>query len=218
MTVALIDYRAGNQTSVAKGLTAVGAAVRIVDSPTGLARADAIVIPGVGHFAATASLETDWLRAIRRAIGDGRPMLGICLGLQWLFEGSDEASDLSGLGVFSGRCFELSGDVKVPHVGWNTLSPTSRTSRLLDGLPPNAPAYFTHSFAAPLSTETTATTTHGQTFTSVVERECLAAVQFHPEKSGATGLRILANFLAMARERAHGGSARADGDERGRPC
>ena len=202
MTVALIDYRAGNLTSVAKGLTAVGADVRIVDSPIGLADADAIVIPGVGHFAATATLDTKWLRAIRSAIDDGRSLLGICLGLQWLFEGSDEAPELSGLGVFAGRCYELSGDVKVPHVGWNTLEPTAPTSRLLDGLPANASAYFTHSFAAPLAVDTTATTTHGQTFASVVERDGIAAVQFHPEKSGATGLRVLSNFLTIARERA----------------
>ena len=205
MTVALIDYRAGNLTSVTKGLVAVGADVRLIDSPAGLDGAGAIVIPGVGHFAATAAIHADWRRAIRRAIDDGRPLLGICLGLQWLFEGSAEAADLDGLGVFAGRCFELSGDVKVPHVGWNTLAPSSQASRLLDGLPSSASAYFTHSFAAPLGDDTTATTTHGQTFTSVVERDRVAAVQFHPEKSGATGLRVLANFLAMARERAPGG-------------
>jgi len=199
MTVALIDYRAGNLTSVTKGLAAVGADVRLVDSPAGLDGADAIVIPGVGHFAATAAIHADWRRALRRAIDDGRPLLGICLGLQWLFEGSDEAADVDGLGIFAGRCFELSGNVKVPHVGWNTLAPTPRVSRLLDGLPPNASAYFTHSFAAPLSADSTATTTHGQTFTSIIERDSTAAVQFHPEKSGATGLCVLANFIKIAR-------------------
>ncbi len=130
----------------------------------------------------------------------GRPLLGICLGLQWLFDGSEEAPELPGLGVFGGRCFALSGDVKVPHVGWNTLDSTRRSSRLLDGLPREAFAYFTHSFAAPVVAETTAVTKHGVRFASVVERGRVAAVQFHPEKSGTTGLRLLANFLAMAKE------------------
>ena len=161
MTVALIDYRAGNLTSVAKGLTAVGAAVRIVEAPPDLGDAGAIVIPGVGHFAATAALDVEWRQAIRGRSMTARPLLGICLGLQWLFEGSDEAPDQPGLGVFAGRCFELHGDVKVPHVGWNTLARTAHGPRLLDGLPADASAYFTHSFAAPLVAETSATTTHG---------------------------------------------------------
>lgn len=200
MTVVLIDYRAGNLTSVAKGLAAVGADVRVTDSPADLTGVDALVIPGVGHFSATATLDGGWRRAIGQAVDAGRPLLGICLGLQWLFEGSDEAPGLAGLGVFAGGCFELRGDVKVPHVGWNTLTPTARPSRLLEGLPADASAYFTHSFAAPMAAETTATTTHGLDFTSVVERGRIAGVQFHPEKSGSTGLRVLANFLAMARE------------------
>ena len=200
MTVALVDYRAGNLTSVAKGLTAAGAAVRIVQAPPDLGDAGAIVIPGVGHFAATTALDVEWRQAILRAIDDGRPLLGICLGLQWLFEGSDEMPDQPGLGIFAGRCFELHGDVKVPHVGWNTLARTAQRSRLLDGLPADASAYFTHSFAAPLVPETSATTTHGLAFTSVVERGPVAGVQFHPEKSGATGLRLLANFLTLAHE------------------
>jgi glutamine amidotransferase len=200
VTVALVDYRAGNLTSVAKGLTAAGATVRVAQVPTDLRDAAAIVIPGVGHFSATAALDDDWRQAIRQAIGHGTPLLGICLGLQWLFEGSDEMADQPGLGVFAGRCFELHGDVKVPHVGWNTLTPTALRSRLLAGLPADASAYFTHSFAAPLAPETSATTTHGMAFTSVAELGRVAGVQFHPEKSGTTGLRVLANFLAFARE------------------
>jgi glutamine amidotransferase len=200
VTVALVDYRAGNLTSVAKGLSAAGAIVRVAQAPADLGAAEAIVIPGVGHFSATAALDDDWRQAILRAIDKGRPLLGICLGLQWLFEGSDEMPDQPGLGVFAGRCFELQGDVKVPHVGWNTLARTALRSRLLDGLPADASAYFTHSFAAPLAPETSATTTHGMEFTSVVERGRVAGVQFHPEKSGTAGLRLLANFLTFARE------------------
>ena len=200
MRIALVDYRAGNLTSVAKGLNASGATVHITESPADLLGARAIVIPGVGHFAATAALGEDWRRAIRDAIAAGRPLLGICLGLQWLFEGSDEMPGQPGLGLFPGWCFELRGDVKVPHVGWNTLARTARPSRLLNGLSADASAYFTHSFAAPVAPETSATTTHGLEFTSVVERGRVAGVQFHPEKSGTTGLRLLANFVAMARE------------------
>jgi len=200
VTVALIDYRAGNLTSVEKGLAAVGADVRIVETVDGLSGARAIVVPGVGHFAATAALDDAWKVAIRKAVLGGTPLLGICLGLQWLFEGSDEAPELSGLGLFDGRCFELSGNVKVPHVGWNTLEPTGRASRLLADLPSDASAYFTHSFAAPVGAATTATTMHGVRFASVVERGSVAGVQFHPEKSGTTGLRILRNFLTMVPE------------------
>jgi glutamine amidotransferase len=200
VTVALIDYRAGNLTSVAKGLAAVGAEVRVAESPADLTGADAIVIPGVGHFRATGALDDHWRHAIQQAVDGGRPLLGICLGLQWLFEGSDEAPGLAGFGAFSGRCFELQGNVKVPHVGWNTLAPTSRPGRLLEGVAADASAYFTHSFAAPRASATTATTTHGLEFSAVVERGRIAGVQFHPEKSGATGLRVLANFLAMTEE------------------
>ena len=200
MNVALVDYRAGNLTSVAKGLAAAGAEVRVAGSPAALDGSRAIVVPGVGHFNATSALDAVWRDALGRAIKAGTPLLGICLGLQWLFEGSDEAPDLEGLGIFQGRCFELGGDVKVPHVGWNTLDTTPRSSRLLEGLPQPAFAYFTHSFAAPVIKETTAATTHGVRFASVVERGRVAGVQFHPEKSGTSGLRVLANFLALARE------------------
>jgi glutamine amidotransferase len=200
VTVALIDYRAGNLTSVEKGLAAVGAEVRIVETVDGLAGAHAIVVPGVGHFAATAALDDAWKVAIRKAVLHGTPLLGICLGLQWLFEGSREAPEVPGLGLFEGRCFELSGSVKVPHVGWNTLEPTGRPSKLLADLPSDASAYFTHSFAAPVGAATVATTMHGVRFASIVERGPVAGVQFHPEKSGTTGLRLLRNFLSMAGE------------------
>jgi glutamine amidotransferase len=136
---------------------------------------------------------------VREAIGRGVPLLGICLGLQWLFDGSEEAPGIPGLGLMTGRCFRLTGAVKVPHVGWNTLDRTGRPSRLLDGVPASASAYFTHSFAAPVGDDAVATTTHGTPFASVVERGRTFGVQFHPEKSGTTGLRILANFLAIVR-------------------
>jgi glutamine amidotransferase len=198
--IALVDYGAGNLTSVVKAFDASGAGVTLVTSPDALANADAIVIPGVGHFGATASLDGAWHVGVRAAIGRGVPLLGICLGLQWLFDGSEEAPGTPGLGLMSGDCFRLSGDVKVPHVGWNTIDGTGRSSRLLAGLSPASSAYFTHSFAAPVGPDTVATTTHGVRFASAVERDRTFGVQFHPEKSGVTGLRILGNFLEVVRE------------------
>jgi len=197
--IALVDYGAGNLTSVVKGFTAVGAAIRTIDEVSGLEDATGIVIPGVGHFNATASLDEPWRQAITDRVAKGVPLLGICLGLQWLFEGSEEAPELRGIGLMQGRCFRLSGSVKVPHVGWNTLDTGGRVSRLLDGLPPRASAYFTHSYAAPGGPDTVATTTHGVPFASAVERGLVFGVQFHPEKSGATGLRMLENFLRVVR-------------------
>jgi len=197
VNVALIDYGAGNLTSVVKGFRAVGSDVRIVSSLDDLGGASAIVVPGVGHFAATSTLTAEWRSAIRRAIDAGVPLLGICLGLQWLFEGSDEAPGLPGLALLPGRCFRLSGNVKVPHVGWNTLTFSNAGSRLLEGVTEGASAYFTHSYAAPLGPATAADTTHGLPFASAVEHERVFGVQFHPEKSGATGLRILQNFMTV---------------------
>lgn len=200
MNIALIDYGAGNLTSVVKGFHAVGASVHVVNDAGGLDGADAIVIPGVGHFSATASLSGRWRREIQAAIGAGVPLLGICLGLQWLFEGSDEAPELEGIALMPGRCFRLSGNVKVPHVGWNTLATDGRQSRLLADVPPGASAYFTHSYAAPVGDDTVAITTHGVPFAAAVERGRTFGVQFHPEKSGNTGLKMLENFVRIVRE------------------
>jgi glutamine amidotransferase len=200
VVVTMIDYGAGNLASVVKGLEQAGADVRLAASPKAILGAEAVVIPGVGHFEATRSLDDDWRAAITEAVKHGVPVLGICLGLQFLFEGSAEAPDLAGLGLFPGRCFELSGDVKVPHVGWNTLERTRRPTRLLDGIDSGTYAYFTHSFAAPVVGHTVARTTHGGTFASVIERGSVFGVQCHPEKSGRAGLRMLENFVNIARE------------------
>lgn len=197
--VALVDYGAGNLTSVVKGLRAAGAEVQVVTKPAELNGAKGVVIPGVGHFSATAALDDEWHDAVRRSVDAGVPFLGICLGLQWLFEGSEESPDVRGFGLLSGRCFRLPDVVKVPHVGWNTLARTDAPSRLLDGTAPDAMAYFTHSFAAPVVDATIAVTTHGAPFTAALERGHVFGTQFHPEKSGSTGLRLLDNFLSAVR-------------------
>jgi imidazole glycerol-phosphate synthase subunit HisH len=195
--IALIDYGAGNLTSVVKGLEAVGAEVELVSHVDRVASARALVVPGVGHFSATKSLDGEWRDAIKDAMARGIPLLGICLGLQWLFDGSAEAPEVPGLGFIAGDCFRIEGAVKVPHVGWNTLQRTDRPSRLLEGIASGASAYFTHSYAAPCVDETVAVTTHAVPFSAAVERDRVFAVQFHPEKSGPTGLRMLANFLRV---------------------
>lgn len=197
MKVALIDYGAGNLSSVRKALAAVGMDVVLPRSAAELANAGAIVVPGVGHFDATARLDNAFRTAILQQVNGGRPLLGICLGLQWLFEGSDEAPGVPGLGLLGGRCFRLSGAVKVPHVGWNTLESTRRRSTILAGTE-GASVYFTHSYAAPVTDAAAATTTHGVTFASVVEAGNVIGVQWHPETSGAAGLSVLRNFARLA--------------------
>jgi imidazole glycerol-phosphate synthase subunit HisF len=174
-----------------------------------IAGADGLIVPGVGHFEATAVLDAPWRDAILAHARAGKPLLGICLGLQFLFEGSSEAPGLPGLGLLPGRCGRLGpswdpsvtlsdeawSESKVPHVGWNAIDPT-RASNILASVAPGTQAYFTHSYAAPLSEATAATTTTGpNTFASVVERDNLFGLQFHPEKSGDAGLQMLRNFI-----------------------
>jgi glutamine amidotransferase len=200
--IALIDYRAGNLTSVRKGFAAVGAELYTPSAAQDLSRASGIVVPGVGHFAATAFLDDEWRREISAAVASGVPLLGICLGLQWLFEGSAEAP-LPGFGALAGRCTRLPAVVKVPHVGWNTLEVT-RSSPLLEGVPPGAQVYFTHSYAAPVTADCVAATMHGERFAAAVQREHVWGVQFHPEKSSAAGLQILRNFTQLVDIRSAG--------------
>jgi glutamine amidotransferase len=199
--IALVDYHAGNLTSVKKSFAALGADLFVPTEAADLLRADAIVVPGVGHFAATEALTSDWIDAIRAHVEAGRPLLGICLGMQWLFEGSEEAPGCAGLGLLAGFCYRLPGEsngtsVKIPHVGWNALD-VGRCDSIVEGIAPGAQVYFTHSFVAPITKDTVAITEHGQAFAAVVQRDRVAGVQFHPEKSGEVGLTILRNFLGL---------------------
>jgi len=197
--IALIDYGAGNLASVKKALAASGVAVFVPARPNELSSAPGIIVPGVGHFGATRTLDGEWANAIRRHVDLGRPLLGICLGMQWLFEGSDEAPEVSGLGVIRGRCHRLSKSpgLKIPHVGWNNID-IVREAAIVRGIHSGSQVYFTHSYVAPITYETIASTEQGEKFASIVQRENVAGVQFHPEKSGEIGMRMLRNLLELA--------------------
>jgi imidazole glycerol-phosphate synthase len=200
--VALLDYGAGNVSSVERALHKLGAESAKASKPECLNTAETLILPGVGHFAALIralderSLRTPLLGALKRGV----PFLGICLGLQALYDSSEEAPDLHGLHILSGQVRALPANVKLPHMGWNQVRQI-RNSRLLEGIDPNAHFYFAHSYAtiaAANGSHTVATCTHGSEFVAVLEKENINAVQFHPEKSGAPGARLLHNFLRRA--------------------
>jgi glutamine amidotransferase len=202
--IALLDYGAGNLTSVRKALFALGAEVTTPATPSDLYTARGVIVPGVGHFDATRAITYEWRESIRRAVDRGAALFGICLGMQWLFQGSEEAHNLPGFGAFDGCCVRLTSrlaqrdatafPLKVPHVGWNSLH-QPRESELMAGIAQDAQVYFTHSYVAPVVRESAAITDYGTPFTSAVQRGRIAGVQFHPEKSGDIGLRILRNWL-----------------------
>jgi glutamine amidotransferase len=198
MRVTVIDYKAGNLTSVLKTLRHLGAQTVVTDGELSLVEsAERIVLPGVGHFAATERLDATGLTgAIRSAIARGVPFLGICVGMQWLYSGSSEAPQRPGLGHFAESCTRFAeSSEKVPHVGWNSLEMRT-SSRLLVGVEPGEFVYFTHSYKGPVTADTAAITQYIEPFAAAVERANVMGVQFHPEKSGETGLKILRNFLA----------------------
>ncbi len=198
--IALIDYGAGNLTSVRKALAHLGAPVTTPAAPADLQAAAGVIVPGVGNFEVTAALGADWRAAIRDHIARERPMLGICVGMQWLFDGSAEAPGHPGLELLPGTCSLIvdeegaSEAFKVPHVGWNSLH-RARDSWLLEGVDEGDQVYFTHSYAAPVTKSCVGSTHYGADFAAAVERGAVGGVQFHPEKSSDVGLRILSNFL-----------------------
>lgn len=195
--IAIVDYGAGNLVSVKKTLDYLGQDCTITSDPQQVAKAEKIVLPGVGHFASTAALGRRGLQgAIAEAMGRGVPFLGICVGMQWMFERSQESPETPGLGVLEGECERFPANVKAPHVGWNQLEVAS-SSRLLRGVPSSSFVYFTHSFRAPITGTTVACCEYGGPFSAAVERDHLFGVQFHPEKSGEIGLRLLGNFCAL---------------------
>jgi len=195
--IAVIDYRAGNLTSVKKALDHLGADAVVSRNPNVIVQADKIILPGVGHFSATAILEQTGLRtAILRRIEQRVPLLGVCVGMQWMFESSAEAPGTEGLGLFLGACGRFSKNVKSPHVGWNSLA-CDNGSRLLRGIQSGSFFYFTHSYSAPVVKATVARCDYGGEFSAAVEQDNLFGVQFHPEKSGDLGLKLLKNFCSL---------------------
>jgi imidazole glycerol phosphate synthase glutamine amidotransferase subunit len=200
MITTLIDYGAGNVTSVARALCRLGAAVRTTNQPEEITTATCLILPGVGHCAALLhSLDAHGLRhPLTTALSRGIPFLGICLGLQALYQTSAEAPELQGLSLLHGHVEQLPQTVKLPHMGWNQLR-LMRDCRLLDGIPAESYFYFAHSYAAPADGPATAATCeHGRQFTAVLETKRVFGVQFHPEKSGAAGAKLLDNFLRLA--------------------
>ncbi len=202
--VAVLDYGIGNLRSAQKALQHVGADARLVTEAGGAADADAVVLPGVGAFGRSmeALIETGLDQVVIEAVELGKPFLGICVGMQMLYDGSEESPGVSGLGVLSGMVRRLPDGVKHPQMQWNTLDVLSQ-SPLLNGLDSNPWLYFVHSYApSPTNAdEIVATCDYGGPVTAMVQRDSLWATQFHPEKSGKVGLSLLANFVDCVVER-----------------
>jgi glutamine amidotransferase len=195
--IAIVDYGAGNLTSVRKAFEYLGAEIQVTADPADLAQAEKVVLPGVGHFSTTEAMERSGMRqAIQNSIESGKPFLGICVGMQWLYQGSQEAPEVPGLGLFPGMCRTFPVAWKSPHVGWNSIE-VNPESRGLRGVESGSFVYYTHSYFAPVTSETAACTQYGVPFAGAVEREHVFGVQFHPEKSGPAGLTILRNFYEL---------------------
>lgn len=207
--IAIIDYGAGNIRSVEKALVHIGCQVTVTRDPEVLLAADAAVLPGVGSFGdAMCALRARGLEApIRAFVASGRPFLGICLGLQILFESSEESPGVAGLGLLRGKIVRIpAGEgLKIPHMGWNSLT-IHRTRGLFARIPADPYVYFVHSYYLRAEDESivSATTEYGVTIHAAVQKDNLLACQFHPEKSGAVGIELLRNFAAMAGEGGRG--------------
>ena len=196
--IAILDYGAGNLRSVENTLAEIGAAYTLVRYPAALSAARKILLPGVGHFGQMMrSLDALSIRgALLDRIAAGVPFLGVCLGMQALFAGSEEAPEIPGLGLYPGTVRRFPADARVPHMGWNSLELRSG-ARLLSGLPERPYVYFAHSFYVPPDERASALCTYGLAYTAALESANVFGVQFHPEKSAAIGLRIVRNFVEL---------------------
>jgi imidazole glycerol-phosphate synthase subunit HisH len=194
--ISIFDYGAGNLRSVENTLGAIGAQYELIRDAEALRRATKVILPGVGHFGQMMrALDALHVRgALIETIRAGVPFLGICLGLQALFTASEEAPGEQGLGIFAGEVKRFQGDMRIPHMGWNQLD-TVRESRLLRNTGASPHLYFAHSYYAPVVPATAATCEYSLPYTAVLEQDNVAGVQFHPEKSGDLGLRIVRNFV-----------------------
>jgi len=194
--ITILDYGAGNLRSVQNTLSEIGAEYELVRDSAGLGRATKIILPGVGHFGQMMrALDQMQVReALLERIRTGIPFLGICLGLQALFESSEEAPEERGLGLFPGEIRRFPATARVPHMGWNEIEPRNE-AKLLANLAPHPYLYFAHSYYAPLTDATAATCQYNVPYTAVLETKNIFGVQFHPEKSGPIGLKIVKNFV-----------------------
>ena len=194
--ISIFDYGGGNLQSVQNTLGAIEAEYRVIRDADEVRAATALILPGVGHFGqmmrALAASGVD--AAIKDRIDAGVPFLGICLGLQAMFESSEEAPELSGFALFKGRVRRFSGEARVPHMGWNNLTRV-RESKLLEGTGEMPYLYFANSYYAPVVEATAASCSYAAEFTAVLEHKNIFGVQFHPEKSGPSGLRVVRNFV-----------------------
>lgn len=194
--ITIFDYGAGNLRSVQNTLQEIGAPYKLVNNADGLLQASKIVLPGVGHFGQMMrALDALGVRSVfKERLGAGVPFLGICLGLHALFERSAEAPEVEGLCVYKGSVERFAEHARVPHMGWNTLTPV-RSTQLLSGLAPDSYVYFAHSYYVPVCQQTAATCEYTLPYTAVLEQDNVRGVQFHPEKSGPIGLQIVRNFV-----------------------
>jgi glutamine amidotransferase len=199
-TIAVLDYGSGNLHSVSRALAHAGGEPRVTGDARAVAEADALVIPGVGHFGhcVRAIRATGLDRAIADAVEAGKPVFGVCVGMQVLFERSEEDAD-PGLGVLPGGARRLPDDVKVPHIGWNEVT-WRKGHPYVDGIAEGTRFYFVHSYAPDVDDGTVGVTDHGRPFAAAAARDHVFATQFHPEKSGTAGLAIYANFVSSVRE------------------
>jgi glutamine amidotransferase len=195
--IAVLDYGIGNLRSAEKALQKVGADARLVTGAAAVEAADGVVLPGVGAFGRCMSAlrESELDAAALGAIEAGVPFMGICIGMQMLYDGSEENPDVPGLGVLPGRVRALPEGVKRPQMQWNVLQPVDAHSPMLSGLDPAPWVYFVHSYAPDASDDVVATCDYGGSVVAAVARRNVWATQFHPEKSGTSGLRILSNFV-----------------------
>jgi glutamine amidotransferase len=195
--IGIVDYGAGNLRSVENAVEAIGARYEVVRDPSGVRRSEKIVLPGVGHFGQMIrSLDALGLRApLVAKISGGTPFLGICLGAQALFQGSEEASEARGLGIFAETVRRFPAGARVPHMGWNSLEGVS--GRLLAGIGKSAYVYFAHSYYMPVTDVTSSRCEYCLTYSASIESGNIFGVQFHPEKSGPLGLQIVKNFVEL---------------------
>jgi glutamine amidotransferase len=197
--VAIVDYGLGNLRSVQKALETVGAEVHITKSPSALDQADGIILPGVGAFRDAIRNIRPFESTLRENVDAGTPLLGICLGLQLLFTESAEGGAFAGLDVFQGRVVRLPATVKIPHMGWNRLQIVDRDAFMTKDVPNGAYVYFVHSYYADVEAKciVKAYAEYGISIPAIVAEDNVVATQFHPEKSGATGLKLLANYVKL---------------------